>query len=451
MTLRSLALSNIRGNWRSYSAFFMSCVFSVMIFYMYAAFVAHPDLTKGYMIGTSKVRLGMVLCQYIIVIFSFLFVLYSNSAFLKSRSKEFGLLYMFGMTRMQLRKLIVYESMVIAVMAIAAGIGLGILFSKPFFMTLAVLLGMKDSIAVVVPLHALWMTAGGFLMLFTLISIGTSMRIGHTEIVELLKTKSSSEEEIVYSPWLALLAITCLAVSYGMALNLKAANFHILALMILLTAIMGTYLLFTQFSVLLLRLIKDNTKVYYNRTNLLVFAQLGLKLKKNARMLFVVSILSAVILTASGTVYMLGLAVRLNHMQTQYEDAQGVISLVMFIGLFISLLFFIASGSMVYFKLFAELQEDQTQYKALYRIGITQAELRRIIFRQIGIFFFAPCLVGIVHALIALKALNNLLMVSNWIYSFVVIGIYLAMQTIYYLLACSSYMKSINLTKGNRQ
>ncbi|PEB95467.1 MULTISPECIES: FtsX-like permease family protein [Bacillus cereus group] len=450
MTLRSLAFSSIRSNWRSYSAFFMSSVFSVMVFYMYAAFVAHPILTSSHMIGTSKVRLGMMLCQYIIVIFSLLFVLYSNSAFLKSRSKEFGLLYMVGMTRMQLRRLIVYESTIIAVMAIVAGISLGILFSKPFFMSLAVLLGMKDSIAVAIPLHALWLTAGGFFMLFTFISIGTAIRIGRTEIVELLNTGSRSEEQMVYSPWRALLAVVCLAFSYGMALMLNATNFNKLVLVILLTAITGTYLFFTQFSVLLLRFIKSSTRVYYNRTNLIVFAQLGLKLKENARMLFVVSILSAVILTASGTIYMLGLAVQLDNIKTQYEDAQGVISLTMFIGVFISLLFFVASGSMIYFKLFTDLQEDQAQYKALTRIGMTQAELWKIVYMQVGILFFAPCLVGIIHTLVALKALNNLLMVSNWIYSFVIIGIYMVMQMIYFLVACNSYMKSINLTKGNR-
>ncbi|PES77736.1 ABC transporter permease [Bacillus cereus] len=450
MTLRSLAFSSIRSNWRSYSAFFMSSVFSVMVFYMYAAFVAHPILTNSHMIGTSKVRLGMILCQYIIVIFSLLFVLYSNSAFLKSRSKEFGLLYMVGMTRMQIRRLIVYENTIIAVMAIVGGISLGILFSKPFFMSLAVLLGMKDSIAVAIPPHALWLTAGSFFMLFSLISIGTAMRVGRIEIVELFKEAGKSEEQIVYSPWLALLAIVCLAASYSMALMLNATNFNKLALIILITAIIGTYLLFTQFSVLLLRFIKSSTRVYYNRTNLIVFAQLGLKLKENARMLFVVSILSAVILTASGTIYMLGLALQLDNVKTQYEDPQGVISLTMFIGLFISLLFFIASGSMIYFKLFTELQEDQVQYKALTRIGITQAELWKIVFMQVGILFFAPCLVGIIHALVALKALNNLLMASNWIYSFVIIGIYMAMQTIYFLVACNRYMKGINLNKGNR-
>lgn len=104
----------------------MSCVFSVMIFYMYAAFLAHPDLASGHILGSVKVKQGMLFCQYIIVVFSFLFVLYSSSAFLKSRRKEFGLLSLFGMTHRQLLILIILESTVITIMAIGAGIGLGI-------------------------------------------------------------------------------------------------------------------------------------------------------------------------------------------------------------------------------------------------------------------------------------------------------------------------------------
>ncbi|WP_342439665.1 FtsX-like permease family protein [Paenibacillus sp. FSL L8-0436] len=450
MTFRSLALSNIRGNWRSYSAFFMSCVFSVMIFYMYAAFLAHPDLASGHILGSVKVRQGMLFCQYIIVVFSFLFVLYSSSAFLKSRRKEFGLLSLFGMTHRQLLILIILESTVITITAIGAGIGLGIFFSKPFFMALAVLLGLKDPIPVAIPLRSVCMTAGSFFMLFTLISLGTALQAGRTKIVVLLNAAGGPKEKPVYSSWLAVLSVVCIAAAYIMALMLNVKNFNMLALYILLTILPGTYLLFTQFSGLLLRFIQSCTAIYYNRTNLIVFAQLDQKLKENARMLFIVSILSSVILTASGTIYMLGLAVQLDDIKTQYDDAQGVISLTMFIGVFISLLFFIAAGSLIYFKLFTELQENQAQYKALTRIGMSSGELRRIVVTQTGILFFVPCLVGIVHALVALKALNNLLMVSNWVYSFVIIGIYMAMQTIYFLVACSSYMKIINLTKEHQ-
>lgn len=451
MTLRSLAFSSIRGSLKSYGAFLASSAFSVMVFYLYAAFLAHPDLAGDLAMKTGKFRQGMVFCQYIIAIFSFLFVLYSNSAFLKSRKQELGLLALFGMTRGQLCRFLVYESIVIAAAAIGIGIGLGILTSKPFFMALAVLLHIRDPIAAAVPLQAVWMTAGGFFCLFLLLAWWTARHVSRMEIADLLKAARSAERQPVYSPWLAILAVVCLASGYGMALELSAANFNLMAPLVLLTVILGTYLVFTQFSTLLLRWIQNCPAIYYRRTILIVFAQLGHKLLNSARTLFLVAILSAVTLTASGTIYMLGLAVKLNGIQTQYEDPESVISLAMFVGIFISVLFFIASGSMIYFKLFTELHDEQAQFKALNRIGLTPGELRSIVVMQAGVLFFAPCLVGIVHALVALKALNNLIMVSNWIYSFVVIGIYLGMQTIYFLVACRGYMTSIPLIKEKQR
>lgn len=443
MTFRSLALSNIQGNWRSYSAFFMSSVFSVMIFYIYAAFLAHPDVMSGHIVAAAKVRKGMVFCEYVIVIFSFLFVLYSNSAFLKTRKQEFGLFSLFGMTRMQLRKLVIYENMAIAVLAIGVGIGLGILFSKLFFMALVVLLDINDPMVFAVPLEAVWLTAGSFLVLFAIISLWIALRMGRTEILDLLKASQQPKGQLVYSRWLVLLAVVCLGAAYSMALMLNEAYFDLLVLLILLTVIIGTYLLFTQLSIMLLEFIQKRVDIYYNRTNMIVFAQIGHKMKDNARMLFIVSILSAVILTATSAIYMLALAAQYQDIKTQYDNAKEVISLTMFIGMFISLLFFIASGSMIYFKLFTELQEDQAQFKALSRIGMTQGEIRRIVFTEVGIIFFVPCIVGIVHALVAMKALDNFLMLSSWLYSFIVIGIYVTMQTVYFLVACNSYMKSI--------
>ncbi|MBE5096680.1 ABC transporter permease [Bacillus thuringiensis] len=444
MTFRSLAFSNIRGKWRSYSAFFLSSVFSVMIFYIYAAFLAHPDVVNGNIIAADKVRLGMIFCEYVIFIFSFLFVLYSNSAFLKTRKQEFGLFSLFGMTRMQLRRLVIYENLTIAVLAISVGIGLGILFSKMFFIVLSMLLNMSDTITFFVPLQAVGLTMGSFLVLFTLISFWSVLGIGRTEIIELLKASKKTKGELFYSPWLVVLAIVSLLVGYTIALMLNGGNFGLLdmqefsmlAIGIMVAVVIGTYLLYSQFSILLLRFIQKRYNVYYNRTNMMVIAQLGYKMKDNARMLFIVSILSAIIVTASGAFSILAAS-------AQQEELKEMISLTMFIGLFISLLFFIAAGSMIYFKLFTELKEDQAQIKALIRIGITDGEIRKIVFTQVGIIFFLPCVVGIIHALVAMKALDNILMSSSWFYSFIVIGIYLVMQTIYFLIACRSYMGSM--------
>lgn len=436
MTFRSLAFNNVLGKWRSYAAFFLSSVFSVAIFYMYAAFLAHPDVASGEWPAAAKVRQGMEIGEYVIILFSFLFMLYSGSAFLRTRQKELGLFSLFGMTRSQLRRLLVYENAVIAVLSTISGIFLGILFSKLFFMSLAALLGMADSIAFAVPPLAVGLTAGAFFVLFSAITAWTALRVGKTEIVDMLQASRRPRDELVYSPRLVPLAIVCLSLAYAMAFALRPANLDFLVLPILLTVLLGTYLVFTQWTLWLLNVLQNRPNIRYRGTNLIVLARLGYAVRDNARMLFIVSVLSAVILTVSSAFYMLGYAAP--------DDAfKERAALMRFIGLFIGLLFFIASGSMIYFRLFTELPEDRAQFRALRRIGMTTHELRKIVVTETAFLFYVPCLAGIAHSLVAMKALDRLLQTSYWAHSFVVIGIYLALQTLYFIVTCRNYMKKI--------
>ncbi|WP_213529366.1 ABC transporter permease [Paenibacillus cisolokensis] len=140
----------------------------------------------------------MIVCEYLIGVFSFFFILYANSALLKTRKKEFGLLALFGMTRWQLRRLIFYENAAMAAVSAGVGIGLGILFSKLFFMALSVLLGTKAAIRFHVPPEAVWLTASGFMLLFMAITALSLVRIGRTEIAGLLKEARMPKPEPVF-------------------------------------------------------------------------------------------------------------------------------------------------------------------------------------------------------------------------------------------------------------
>src|SRR5690606_41250139 len=126
-----------------------------------------------------------------------------------------------------------------------------------------------------------------------------------------------------------------------------------------------------------------------------------------------------------------------------YQNFVQSTSLTIFIGMFICLLFFIAAGSLIYFKLFTERDEDVAMFKGLSRIGMTYKEMRKIITTQIGIIFFLPCIVGIIHALFAMLALDSLLGETYWMYAMIVFGIYVVMQIIYFIIASNSYLHSI--------
>src|SRR5699024_1640847 len=126
-----------------------------------------------------------------------------------------------------------------------------------------------------------------------------------------------------------------------------------------------------------------------------------------------------------------------------YKGVRKVYGLILFIGFFIAFLFFIASGSIIYFKLFNEIKQDEVEYNILKKIGTTEKEINNIITKQIGIIFFLPFIISTLHSFFALKSLSNLLMGSLFKNGLIVMLGYLVFQMIYFTIIRSIYINRI--------
>ncbi|AUJ24338.1 ABC transporter permease [Virgibacillus dokdonensis] len=296
MTFPQFAFKNITRNLRAYLAFYLSSSFAVMIFFMFAMFIFHPALETGYMNNIAKK--GMVFAEWIIFVFSILFVLYSVSAFLKTRKKEFGILTIQGASPKQLRLLITLENVFIGVASIVTGIVGGTLLAKLFFTAGSYIVEMEP-LQLYFPLKALGITIAVFLLLFVFISQFTLFIIHSEEVISLLKGSVKPKKEPKPSIPFSIIGILFLGAGFGLALF---ADINISsAVIITVCTVIGTYLFYSQLSVWMLKLLKRNKKFYRKGTNLLWISDLMYRVKDNARLFFIVSIVSAVAFTATGT------------------------------------------------------------------------------------------------------------------------------------------------------
>ncbi|MCB2305740.1 ABC transporter permease [Clostridium estertheticum] len=87
----------------------------------------------------------------------------------------------------------------------------------------------------------------------------------------------------------------------------------------------------------------------------------------------------------------------------------SVFGIVYFLGAFLSLVFIIATGSIIYFKLISEAYLDKDKYVLLKRLGMTNKEIFRATTRQIGISYLLPLVVGIIHSCVAMSVLSKLI------------------------------------------
>jgi len=126
-----------------------------------------------------------------------------------------------------------------------------------------------------------------------------------------------------------------------------------------------------------------------------------------------------------------------------YREMKNFYGVALFIGFFVAFLFFIASGSIIYFKLFNEIKQDGIEYNILKKIGITKKEMKGMITKQIAAIFFLPFIVSTIHSLFALKSLSNLLDTKLIANGFIVMAGYFICQGIYFLIIRKIYINKI--------
>ncbi|PDY91178.1 FtsX-like permease family protein [Bacillus toyonensis] len=316
MTFRQFAFNNVLRSKRTYLAHFLSSTFAIMIFFTYALLAFHPnlqgDLAASVTINTFA-KSGLQISQGLIFFFSFFFILYSVSAFLKTRKKDFGILMLHGMSRPQLNKLVFIENTIIGIASILTGITIGMAFSKFILIMSNNLLMIDKGLPFYMPFKAIGITFGAFFLLFLFISLFTSRLVNVEQLVELIKSEEKPKLEPKASLWLSLFALISIGLGYTAVFHsVNAIHYKDMKYVLFMMAtgvsfvVLGTYFLFTQLSVYVLRVLKKRENIFFKKTNILTISDLVYQLKDNAKMFFMVTIISAVAFTAVGTCMGLG-------------------------------------------------------------------------------------------------------------------------------------------------
>jgi putative ABC transport system permease protein len=615
MTFRKFAFNNVIRNKRLYAAYFLSSMFTVMVFFTFAIFAFHPVLAGSEM--NSAVQKGMKYAEGIIYVFSFFFILYSMSSFLNTRKREFGLLMMQGMSVRQIRLMVFMENMVIGFFATLGGILLGLIFSKGILLIAENVLVMDNSLNFYIPIQAVIITFVSFILLFFFISLFVSYVLRSRKLIDLIKGNKKSKGEPKSNIFLTILAVFLIGIGYAAALIVEGITVIIAMLPVIIVVIIGTYLLFTQLSVYLIRRFKKNDNIFWRKTNMILLSDLSFRMKDNARTFFMVAIVSTVAFSAIGTLFgfqtfltaglknrnpytfsytsvdqdVHGVAfinetvteenMEANHEQTMltfYEigqdsiliakesdfnrfvsmlgedkiaiqngqvkvveftgnefgqteelleqtielnsgvtlipeeviysralpatDSYYVVSdqdfeelpapskeeyyhawqvtageehilaaskkleevlptndfyakdyaiyqlnkqygLVLFVGLFIGIVFFVSAGSFLYFRLYADLDEDKQKFNSIAKMGLTEKELKKVLTRQTAILFFTPILVALIHGAVALTALSHLFYYDLTKVSLVVLSVFLVIQIVYFYVVRFFYTKQV--------
>ncbi|HBG0960252.1 ABC transporter permease, partial [Clostridioides difficile] len=256
MDFRKFAYNNIVRNFRAYLAYFLSSVFSIMIFFVFAVSMFHPIITKSGMQSGSTAFMALMTSELIIFGFSLLFILYSLGNFLKYRLKDFGVLMIIGMSNRQLKKLILIENLIIGFLAVMLGILLGLSISKLFLLYLSKLFYMNLT-EFYFPVKAMLLTIVSFMILFLITGPMSLKLLSKKSILELLVGTKKPKKEIKSSKLFGIIGVICLILGYAMILfgNKLKINGGMYTTALLIT--LGIFLFFSQFTILILKYLKN--------------------------------------------------------------------------------------------------------------------------------------------------------------------------------------------------
>jgi hypothetical protein len=301
MTLKSLAFKNIRHHSSSYSAYFLSCIFAVLVFFLYASLLFHPILKNE--LFPDQFILFLYLVEAIVALFAFLFIGYSQSAFLRNRKQDIGLLQILGMPVRQVVRMIFWENLLVGALAVLIGIFTGMIGSKFFFLAVSYVLRLSDPIPVNLSFGPIILTISFFFCLFLILSWVSRFSLQKQSISQVLREKVQEKKKPKFSIWFVLLSLVSIAFAYWLSFTSSFAGIAKNMIFILVFLFMGTYFGYTQLSIAVIALLEKLPKWFYRGTNLFLFSQLRFRLKDNARILFLVTIFTSIVLTAVGVCF----------------------------------------------------------------------------------------------------------------------------------------------------
>ncbi|KPI47499.1 FtsX-like permease family protein [Clostridioides difficile] len=301
MNIKQFAINNISRNIKAYVGYLASIVISSVLLFSFIMFTSHPDLEISQF--PDYLKEGLKMSKIIAYLFLFFFVFYSVSIFLKSRYKEFGILYITGISKQQVMKLIFIENIIINIASSVIGVIIGLVFSKIFLVIMSTFLELSP-LKFYIPINAILSTLFYFIILAILTSVFASFIVKENQVLRLLKGTKTPKPEPKTSLVFVILSICLFVIAYYSAVTSTDQYTTYLRLVpVTSLTILATYLFFSQFSVFFLKKLKLNKRFYRKNTNMLWISNLIYKVKDNARIFFLIAITSAVAFTAIGTVY----------------------------------------------------------------------------------------------------------------------------------------------------
>ena len=295
------ALRNLKANKIFVVPFILSSSVMIALFNIMEVLIENDYVKNSYSILPTFIGMGIV----IVGIFSFMFIIYANRFMVKRRNKEFSLYRIMGLEKKHIVRIMFIEELIIFVLISILSILGGYVMGKIIFLfvnklTQNVIVSLSnyyfsEKVAIYTMIYIIFT--------FVVVFITNIKSISTASPIELLSKQYSGDKEPKARYFITFIGLFILASGYFIAIvtkgNLKSLGMFFVASILV---IIATYILFVTLSIVILKILKKNEKIYYKAENFISISGMIYRMRGNALGLASIAVLcTGVIVTLSAT------------------------------------------------------------------------------------------------------------------------------------------------------
>lgn len=291
-----LAWQGIRKNAETYLPYLLMGILMVGVSYI-MNYLTRPALMGALSMGGTTLMV-LQMGKIVISVFSVIFLYYCNSFLIRRRMKEFGLYNILGMGKGYIARVMLWETLLTALLVFAGGLLLGLSLSRLVEMALINLLHADYTVPMELfyPDGVTWVLLlfGG---IYVLILLANLLRMRLSNPVALLKSENTGEKPPKANWFFGLIGLLILLSAYYVAAvsqsPLEALIFFFIAVLMVIVA---TYLLLVSGSVTLCRMLRRNKRYYYQTRHFISVSAMAYRMKRNGAGMATICILCTMVL-----------------------------------------------------------------------------------------------------------------------------------------------------------
>ena len=207
--LFKLSIKNMKKSFKDYAIYFLTLVLGVAIFYMFNSLDSQQAMINVCSRSREMIKLMIRMLELVSVFVAIvlgLLIVYANNFLINRRKKEFGIYMTLGMGRRQISKIILFETVLVGILSLIAGIVIGI-FASQFMSVLVAKLFQADltKFDFVFSKDACIKTCIYFAVMYFAVMIFNTITISRYKLINLLTAIKKNEKVKIKNPVISII------------------------------------------------------------------------------------------------------------------------------------------------------------------------------------------------------------------------------------------------------